>query len=107
MLKLYKIWVDESRVTYGKYECAVVVAHNKEEAREIHPDGTHVWRELCWWKVNDVIADDGFVLHEQVAVPFEDMEITWVDDPTQVHVEKVGKAAKYLREGVLLASYVE
>lgn len=66
---------------YDTYDAAVVIAESKEEARRMHPSGDNdQWRTEIWRR-------------------------SWVTDPEDVEVERIGVAVIGSRKGVVVSNY--
>lgn len=88
-MNIYKI--SSTRTGWDTYSDAIVVAESSAEAKTIHPDGEHVWRDGQWISRtgNDSYCEAG----------------EW-DVPETIAVELVGTAHKRLAATtVLCASY--
>lgn len=94
-MKIYKISQYENN-DYDTYNSVVVVAHNEEEAKLIHPDDSHYkFINDCWW----FICNDGSKHKEEYSHE-------WVSDLTKIIVEEIGEAdSKYIKPQVILASF--
>jgi hypothetical protein len=89
-MKLYTITIT-SLPLFDAYYGAVVAAHNKEEARNMHPNG-------------DVWIGHGYYTDGVVDEYYNSVD-TWVE-PEHVVVEYIGEASKTIKKPcVIISSY--
>jgi len=89
-MKLYTI-TRTSSPGWDTYDSAVVAAHNKEEARNMHPNG-------------DIWVTRGYYTDGIVDGQYNSLD-TWVE-PENVVVEYIGEASKTIKKScVIISSY--
>jgi hypothetical protein len=80
-MNLYKITRGDDEVDYNQYDSAVVAATSPSDAKTIHPDGSYV-------------TDERKNRMYDTWVPLSEVEVTYL-----------GKAAKGVKRGVIIASF--
>ena len=89
-MKLYKI-VRTDSIEWDTYDSAVVAAHDKEEAKLMHPNG-------------DIWAASGYYTNSSTDEYYNSID-TWTE-PENVIVEYIGEASKTIKEScVVISSY--
>lgn len=77
-MNLYLISQDENN-DFDTWDAAVVAAASEHDARNTHPGGNSQWGRESW--------------------------SGWCRSPEAVKVEKIGRAAKGVKSGLILASF--
>jgi hypothetical protein len=95
-MNIYLVSQDENK-DYDTFDAMVVVAENEEEARNIHPRESYI-----------TFNENAHTPAEAKAKFLEDWEYgkdSWVDSPSKVTVQHLGKANTGCNKGIILASF--